>query len=58
MLLRFLFRIFWSILIGNQGVDGKGPGLVRVEDVVAILGFARLASMERVEQGMASIVTL
>jgi hypothetical protein len=41
-----------------QGVDGKGPGLVRVEEVVAILGFARLASMERVEQGMASIVTL
>jgi hypothetical protein len=58
MLLRFLLRIFWSIIIGTRGVDGKGPGLVRVVEVVAILGFARLASMERVEQGMAPIVTL
>ena len=59
MLLRFIFRIFWSTIIGTRGFDCKGPGLVRVEEVVvAILGFARLAPMERVEQGMAPIVTL
>ena len=51
MLLRFIFRIFWSTIIGTRGFDCKGPGLVRVEEVVvAILGFARLAPMERVDR--------